>query len=460
MAKLIRAGWAALALAGVAAGAATAAEPSAPAGAATPGTLNAQLSALHASTPAAPVADPAASVAVSRQVIDAAAAFQSYMHHAGALSSHFSDGGGVAKALTVAAGYEPAQLERGAIAYGALAALQDSAFVEAVREAAPSPADRDALAARLVAEPAAVLEIPGAEETAARVATQVGRRGGALQINGEAVRKAAYAVQKEAWSKGAIEHASDRLSAVKAMSAAPATLTVADQEELMGGLTALRAWSAAPDASGRATPAVARALAMAALAALGRGGEDHAEDVRSLLADARGLDCLKMAKLNLYQCLAVAGPHYEDMFCMGRHAMADTGQCVTAQVGWSGPLESAPVLVRAVQPLAAPVESVAVPVAMASADGPERANAFSTAALPPPPVEPEPAQLARTDIPSFDSEPRSPIRDDVRDDRYAPRGDEDADPRYAAPPPGYGPGYGYGPPPGYYGYGRPGYDGR
>jgi len=24
---------------------------------------------------------------------------------------------------------------------------------------------------------------------------------------------------------------------------------------------------------------------------------------------------MKMAKLNLYQCLAVAGPHYEDVFC-------------------------------------------------------------------------------------------------------------------------------------------------
>ena len=38
--------------------------------------------------------------------------------------------------------------------------------------------------------------------------------------------------------------------------------------------------------------------------------------------------CLRLAKLNLYQCLASSGPHYEDIFCLGQHAMIDPGQCV------------------------------------------------------------------------------------------------------------------------------------
>jgi hypothetical protein len=42
---------------------------------------------------------------------------------------------------------------------------------------------------------------------------------------------------------------------------------------------------------------------------------------------------MKMAKLNLYQCLAVAGPHYEDVFCLGQHALSDTAQCVNDAVG-------------------------------------------------------------------------------------------------------------------------------
>ena len=40
-----------------------------------------------------------------------------------------------------------------------------------------------------------------------------------------------------------------------------------------------------------------------------------------------------MAKLNLYQCLAVARPNYEDVFCLGQHAMMDTGRCMIRAAG-------------------------------------------------------------------------------------------------------------------------------
>jgi hypothetical protein len=35
-----------------------------------------------------------------------------------------------------------------------------------------------------------------------------------------------------------------------------------------------------------------------------------------------------MAKLDLYQCMAVAGPQYEDIYCLGQHAMLETAKCV------------------------------------------------------------------------------------------------------------------------------------
>jgi hypothetical protein len=35
-----------------------------------------------------------------------------------------------------------------------------------------------------------------------------------------------------------------------------------------------------------------------------------------------------MAKLDLYQCMAVAGPQYEDIYCLGQHAMLETATCV------------------------------------------------------------------------------------------------------------------------------------
>ena len=64
-------------------------------------------------------------------------------------------------------------------------------------------------------------------------------------------------------------------------------------------------------------------VALAALSARGEAGRGKA-----LMSDPRSAACLRIAKLNLYQCLASAGPHYEDIYCLGQHAMIDPGQCV------------------------------------------------------------------------------------------------------------------------------------
>ena len=68
---------------------------------------------------------------------------------------------------------------------------------------------------------------------------------------------------------------------------------------------------------------MARGVALAALTVLGEDGRGPA-----LMSEPRTGSCLRMAKLNLYQCLASSGPHYEDIFCLGQHAMIDPGQCV------------------------------------------------------------------------------------------------------------------------------------
>jgi hypothetical protein len=49
--------------------------------------------------------------------------------------------------------------------------------------------------------------------------------------------------------------------------------------------------------------------------------------------------CMNMSKLNLYQCLAVARPHYEDVFCLCQHAMMDTGRCMIRAAGLPEPYE-------------------------------------------------------------------------------------------------------------------------
>jgi hypothetical protein len=68
---------------------------------------------------------------------------------------------------------------------------------------------------------------------------------------------------------------------------------------------------------------VARGVALAALSVLGEEGRG-----RALMHDPSAASCLRIAKLNLYQCLASAGPQYEDIYCLGVHALKDPGQCV------------------------------------------------------------------------------------------------------------------------------------
>jgi hypothetical protein len=111
-------------------------------------------------------------------------------------------------------------------------------------------------------------------------------------------------------------------------------------------------------------------MALAALAVLGRAGDDQAQRIDALLDEPLSAQCLKMAKLNEYQCLAVAGPHYEDLFCLGNHAMMDTGKCI---VGAAGGASQATALAEADR------RSVLVPVAMTTDEqgGVERSSVFS-----------------------------------------------------------------------------------
>ncbi|MBI1198226.1 MAG: hypothetical protein GC203_10220 [Phenylobacterium sp.] len=238
-----------------------------------------------------------------------AAPFEAYTRRAAAIDPSFSGPAEIAADLTTAAGYEPRQLEASMIAYGALAALQEPGFVEAVRHA-----DRRDLARRLAADPDAALSLPSASAAAGRANAALTRRGEALAGAGQRVRKAAYAVQRQAWSKAKIPNAAARLAAVKRAAAYRAE--PADRAEVAAAVTE------AGRRSGN-SPVVARSLAVAALTV---AGQDSA--ARSLMSEPRSAQCLRWAKLNYHQCLAAAGTHYEDIYCLGLHAMADPGQCV------------------------------------------------------------------------------------------------------------------------------------
>ena len=262
---------------------------------------------------APPLSAPAAREAAraDRDLVAQASAFESYMRHARAIDATFSGPAEVSQALQTGASHEPVELEGGMVAYAALAALQEPRFVAAVK------AERAGLAERLAADPRAALSLPGGEAAGARASGALYAQGSALSGQGEKVKHAAYSVQRQSWSTAKVADPGGRLARVKRLSTLAYQPAREDAEHVQAAL------SDGARRPGPASPLVARGVALAALSVLGQERQ-----ARSLMSEPRTGSCLHMAKLNLYQCLASAGPHYEDIYCLGQHAMIDTGQCV------------------------------------------------------------------------------------------------------------------------------------
>jgi hypothetical protein len=268
-------------------------------------------------------------VAMPREVIAAASAFCSYVEHAAAASSRLTSGAAVGDGLKAGAAYEPGQFEEGMIGYASLAALRDDRFIAGVAYAA-RVAGRRELIARLAADPTSVLRIDGADEAALGAQAALRERGEALAKAGGRTKQAAYDVQRERWSKAKVADHAQRLAGVKSLSARPFEVAAGDDARLIEAVLRIRPPAGVAQT---ASPIVVRGLALAAEAALGAARAEDLASLRPLLSEASSARCLRMSKLNLYQCMAVAGPQYEDVFCLGQHELIDTAQCVADASG-------------------------------------------------------------------------------------------------------------------------------
>ena len=318
-------------------------------------------------------------VTVAPRVVELAGAFESYMEQAGGMGATFENGEAVHRSLTSAAAYEPRQLASGAVAYAAVQALQDTAFVESVRQYARNPAQRATIAANLIQDPAYAIGIPNSAGAAGRIAAALDVHGTRVRTAGMAVKQAAYSVQRQAWSKATIPNREQRLANVKSLGAtlvpAPSPTLERIRSQALGQTTSALATSAMQPPY---TPVVVRGLAVAALSALGLGDDPaYTETFNTLLNEPTGGYCLNLSKLNLNQCLAVAKPWYEDVFCLGQHIMIDTGQCIVNAAGAPPP---------AIAAVTAPVTSVTAEAAASGAKdttavpavGPAKAAAAAT----------------------------------------------------------------------------------
>jgi hypothetical protein len=274
---------------------------------------------------------PLPQVELPHSVLEAAGAYRAYMRSASSTSPAFEDGKGVAHSVRTGASYEPKQLARGAVAYAAVVALQNRAFVRGVRAAGADPYQRRELAAEIWQDPAAAVQFRGAEAAAGAILSAIGGEGARLRERGEDVRKAAYSVQLQPWSKLEVSGRDFRLAEAKALSDTPILASERDLRRLraaVSGADPLDVDHGSPADS--YAPVVLRGLAVASLALLGEATEDNADLLDEMLNEKGCAECLRMSKLNLFQCLAVSKPWYEDIFCIGQHGLKDTGECIAA----------------------------------------------------------------------------------------------------------------------------------
>jgi hypothetical protein len=300
-----------------------------------------------------PAAPPPPPVALSHNVVEAASAYRIYMRRAAEISANFADGSAVEQSLVSGVAYEPKQLLRGTIAYAALIALQSPQFVAGVRTYAVDPVQRRQLAARLLSDPNYAGALPSAANAAGLISATLAADAAKVHHAGELVRQAAYDVQHQAWSKGDVTGREARLANAKALSAQAVVPPEAEVRLLSAAVNGPDGAGISPlGVSGEAkappyTPVISRGLALAALAALGEAGDAADAQLQPLLDESGSAFCLNMSKLNTYQCLSVAKPYYEDVFCLGQHVLLDTAQCVAKAAGVPQPLPvSAPATPR------------------------------------------------------------------------------------------------------------------
>jgi hypothetical protein len=268
------------------------------------------------------------------RVIEDAAVWSRFVDEACGMSPVFRDANSVRRALKTSAAYQPQQLESGEIAFVALIALEDPRFVNQIRSLAQDPQWRAETTERLLIEPEYALDIPGAEPTALRATEILIEQGRRVYESGRAVERSAYSVQHSAWSRHRITDRQQRLALVRKLSSLHYTAKPEEEARLVKTLAVLEP-DDGPKLERKAaletppvSPAVTRGLALAALAVLGHARDGNGKVAAALLDEKDSGACLQVAKLNLYQCLAVARPRYEDIYCLGEHGLRETGQCI------------------------------------------------------------------------------------------------------------------------------------
>lgn len=326
-------------------------------------TAEAEAEAARVAAEAAAAAHRPPAIALNDSVAQAASVYVAFTREMAALEGGFESAEAVQAAVRRGSTYNPDQVSRGLVAYASIIALQSPEFVAGVRQYASHRATREKLVADIVADPRHASYLPGAPAAAGLVIAALRSDIDALGRAADSVENDAYAIQarydpRRSWAVAPGADLTGRLEAAKARSLEAMAPSAADA----AGLSAAAHSGAGLPVSGAPRdqpypPVVERALALAALAALGAAGDAARVNTDALQQEPVSQRCLAMSKLNLFQCLAASRPSYEDMFCLGRHIVRDLATCTRGAA-----IPAAVVTVSDIVPVGPPLPAAPPPI--------------------------------------------------------------------------------------------------
>lgn len=267
--------------------------------------------------------------------------------------------GDIDAALNNLGGHNSDQLTKGWIAYSALVASQDPEYRAAVRDI-ESFYGRDTLMTGLKNDVRYARTLNGGNNavSSALSATEADSR--RLTSAAAYVKEQAYSLQGKGWAKAKIGNSGAKATKLgtqqKTGRAAKGTLvtamTASDIDSLLVGAGRTGAPSLWENVTGVAGAVRVPAAVRSGLSATNRkrvkaGKEPIADQIATLAAyrvigsegtnpgqlhtamsERETSGCMKMAQLNLQQCVAAAHQQYEVPFCIGEHALSDVGKCI------------------------------------------------------------------------------------------------------------------------------------
>jgi hypothetical protein len=263
----------------------------------------------------------------------------------------------IEESLTNLGGQNVDQLSSGWIAYSALVASQNPQFRSAVRDI-EGFYGRDSLMLGLRNDIRYARTLEGGTSAVTSSLSAIEADSRRLKGAGAYVKEQAYSLQGAGWAKAKIASTDALINRMKstALSGRPvrANLRTAfsapDIDSVLvraGQQGAPSLWEGVSTAagairfptikaaySGRAArirhgkePIADKIATLAAYRILGDGAAP-ASELRNAMNERSTSACLKMAQLNLQQCVAAAHKQYEVPFCIGEHALTDVGECI------------------------------------------------------------------------------------------------------------------------------------